>query len=80
MALAFLLSYSTALSTLRMAISLARLLSSERMMVQGVSGLWLREKVSEMRTLGLPVPKDLLRFVDQLEQEEADDMFDNMPV
>jgi len=40
----------------------------------------LREKVSEMRTLGLQVPNDLLRFVDQLEQEEADDMFDNMPV
>ncbi len=40
----------------------------------------LREKIQEMRTLGLPVPEDLLKFVDQLEQEEADDMFDNMPI
>lgn len=40
----------------------------------------LREKIQEMRTLGLPVPDDLLKFVDQLEQEEADDMFDNMPI
>ncbi len=40
----------------------------------------LREKIQEMRTLGLPVPDDLLKFVDQLEQEEADDMYDNMPI
>lgn len=40
----------------------------------------LREKISEMRGLGLPVPEDLLRFEDQIEQYEADDMFDNMPV
>ena len=40
----------------------------------------LREKIEAMRALGLPVPTDLLRFLDQLEQEEADDMFENMPI
>lgn len=40
----------------------------------------LREKIAEMRGLGLPVPDDLLRLEDQLEQNEADDMFDNMPI
>lgn len=40
----------------------------------------LREKISEMRSLGLPVPEDLLKLEDQLEQNDADDMFDNMPI
>lgn len=40
----------------------------------------LREKIAEMRGLGLPVPDDLLRLEDQLEQNDADDMFDNMPI
>ncbi|KGB80868.1 MAG: hypothetical protein CL814_03535 [Confluentimicrobium sp.] len=40
----------------------------------------LREKISEMRSLGMEVPKDLLRLEEQLEQDDADDMYDNMPV
>ncbi len=40
----------------------------------------LRAKISELRALGLPVPDDILRLEDQLEQDEADDMYDNMPV
>lgn len=40
----------------------------------------LRSKIAEMHALGLPVPDDILRLEDELEQEEADDMFDNMPV
>lgn len=40
----------------------------------------LREKIAEMRGLGLPVPEDLLRLEDQLDQNDADDMFDNMPI
>jgi hypothetical protein len=40
----------------------------------------LREKIAEMHTLGLPVPDDILRLEAELEQDEADDIFDNMPV
>ncbi|WP_095590063.1 hypothetical protein [Actibacterium ureilyticum] len=40
----------------------------------------LREKIAEMRGLGLPVPDDLLRLEEQLDQNDADDMFDNMPI
>lgn len=40
----------------------------------------LREKIAELRALGLPVPDDILRLEDELEQDEADDTFDNMPV
>lgn len=40
----------------------------------------LREKIAELRGLGLPVPEDILRLEEQLEQEEADDLYDNMPI
>ncbi len=40
----------------------------------------LREKIFELRALGLPVPRDILRLEDQLLQDEADDMYDNLPV
>lgn len=40
----------------------------------------LRELIAQLRSLGLPVPEDILRFEDQLEQEEADDLFDNIPL
>jgi len=40
----------------------------------------LREKIAEMRAMGLPVPEDILRLEEQLEQDEADDLFNNMPI
>lgn len=40
----------------------------------------LREKISEMRAMGQPVPDDILRLEQQLEDDDADDIFDNMPV
>ncbi|MHC0054476.1 hypothetical protein [Actibacterium sp. D379-3] len=40
----------------------------------------LREKICELRALGLPVPEDILRLEQQLEGDDADDMYDNMPV
>lgn len=40
----------------------------------------LREKLSEMRALGLPVPEDLEAFERALEDESAEDYFDNLPV
>ncbi|GKY89490.1 hypothetical protein [Sinisalibacter aestuarii] len=43
----------------------------------------LREKIAELRALGLPVPADLKQFEDALsgagDDEDGDD-FDNMPV
>ncbi|SPF76879.1 hypothetical protein ALP8811_01896 [Aliiroseovarius pelagivivens] len=40
----------------------------------------LREKIAELDKLGLPVPEDIRRFEDELEQDDADDLFDNMPI
>ena len=40
----------------------------------------LREKIAELRSLGLPVPEDILKLEAELEEDDADDMFDNMPV
>jgi hypothetical protein len=40
----------------------------------------LREKIAEFEALGLPVPKDYLRLLDELDDDDADDLFDNMPV
>lgn len=41
----------------------------------------LREKISEMRTLGLAVPAELVQFEDALSKEDSDDDdFDNLPV
>jgi hypothetical protein len=40
----------------------------------------LREKIAEFRALGLPVPADLRKFEAQLEDDDADDLFDNMPI
>lgn len=41
----------------------------------------LREKISEMRSLGLQVPAELVQFEDALSNEESDDDdFDNVPV
>ncbi|WP_212523879.1 hypothetical protein [Actibacterium sp. MT2.3-13A] len=40
----------------------------------------LREKIAEFHALGLPVPEDILRLESELEQDDADDIFDNMPV
>ncbi|MGC9371287.1 MAG: hypothetical protein ACP5DX_17265 [Paracoccaceae bacterium] len=40
----------------------------------------LREKIAELRSLGLPVPEDILKLEEELEEDDADDMFDNMPV
>lgn len=40
----------------------------------------LREKIAEMRGLGLPVPEDILRLEEQLEDDDSDDIYDNMPV
>ncbi|WP_166416618.1 hypothetical protein [Cochlodiniinecator piscidefendens] len=40
----------------------------------------LREKIAEFRNLGLPVPGDLSLFEKRLEEDEAEALFDNMPV
>lgn len=40
----------------------------------------LRDKIAELRSLGLPVPSDILKLEMELEEDDADDMFDNMPV
>lgn len=40
----------------------------------------LREKIAELRGLGLPVPEDILRLEQELEDDDSDDIYDNMPV
>ncbi|WP_300512841.1 hypothetical protein [Aliiroseovarius sp.] len=40
----------------------------------------LREKIAEFESMGLPVPEDYLRLIDELDDDDADDLFDNMPV
>jgi len=40
----------------------------------------LREKIAELRSLGLPVPEDILRLERRLEDDDSDDFYDNMPV
>lgn len=40
----------------------------------------LREKIAELDKLGLPVPEDIRNFEDKLEDDDADDLFDNMPI
>jgi len=40
----------------------------------------LREKISELRNMGQPVPDDILRLEQALQDPESDDYWDNMPV
>jgi len=40
----------------------------------------LREKIAELRGMGMPVPDDILRLERQLDEGDADDIFDNLPV
>lgn len=40
----------------------------------------LREKIAELRGLGLPVPEDILRLEQELADDDSDDLYDNMPV
>ena len=40
----------------------------------------LREKLSEMKSMGLPVPEDLASLEKALENQNAEDFFDNLPV
>ncbi len=40
----------------------------------------LREKIAELEAMGLPVPEDYRRFEADLSEDDADDLFDNMPV
>ncbi len=40
----------------------------------------LREKIAELEAMGLPVPADYRRFERELAEDEAEDLFDNMPV
>ncbi|MBK1635691.1 hypothetical protein [Rhodovulum adriaticum] len=40
----------------------------------------LREKIAELRGLGMPVPEDILKLEKQLEDDDSDDLYDNMPV
>ncbi|MDJ0827327.1 MAG: hypothetical protein QNJ16_17690 [Rhodobacter sp.] len=40
----------------------------------------LREKIAELEAMGLPVPEDFQRFEEELSEDSADDLFDNMPV
>jgi hypothetical protein len=40
----------------------------------------LREKLAELKSLGLPLPEDLVELEQFLEDEEGGEDFDNMPV
>lgn len=40
----------------------------------------LREKISELEKTGQPVPTDIRKFEAKLEDDDADDLFDNMPI
>ena len=40
----------------------------------------LREKIAQLETLGLPVPDNIQRFEEELGEDDAEDLFDNMPV
>jgi hypothetical protein len=40
----------------------------------------LREKIAEMRTLGLPVPEDIQRLEEALEDPENDEFWNDFPV
>lgn len=40
----------------------------------------LREKLAELRAMGMPVPEDIQRLESELEEGGSDDLFDNMPV
>ena len=40
----------------------------------------LREKIAELESMGLPVPEDFKRFEDELSDDDADEVFDNLPV
>lgn len=40
----------------------------------------LREKLAELRALGLPVPEDLRKFEEELSDDDTGDLFDNIPV
>lgn len=39
----------------------------------------LREQIAEHAALGLPVPDDLQRLMDELGDEGADEIYDDMP-
>lgn len=40
----------------------------------------LREKLSELKAMGLPVPEDLAALEKALENQNAEDFFNNLPV
>ncbi|MBL3563523.1 hypothetical protein [Rhodovulum sulfidophilum] len=40
----------------------------------------LRGKIAELRALGMPVPADILRLEQELEDDGSDDLYDDMPV
>ncbi|MCE8419053.1 hypothetical protein LZ190_10090 [Rhodovulum sulfidophilum] len=40
----------------------------------------LRSKIAELRALGMPVPEDILRLEQELEDDGSDDLYDDMPV
>lgn len=40
----------------------------------------LREKLAEFKALGLPIPEDLAKFELALEDDDAEEVFDNMPI
>ncbi|BAQ70140.1 hypothetical protein JMM63_03975 [Rhodovulum sulfidophilum] len=40
----------------------------------------LRGKIAELRALGMPVPEDILRLEQELEDDGSDDLYDDMPV
>lgn len=40
----------------------------------------LRERIAEMRALGMPVPADLKQFEDALSGGDDEDPFENLPI
>ena len=40
----------------------------------------LREKISELRSMGLPVPQDFLRLEEALEDPDNEDLWNDLPV
>lgn len=39
----------------------------------------LREKISELESLGLPVPEDYRRFEEELSEDSADELYKKLP-
>jgi hypothetical protein len=65
---------------LKASISLLMQEISERPEDRHVLQEALREKISELRTMGLPVPEDILKLEEALEDPDNEDLWNDLPV